>query len=224
MGTGRFEVKFVGQGGSIDFLEGWIRTNRAGFIEPHPPRIVNSAYFDTYSLAAFEENLMGVSSRAKVRLRWYGPAAETDRSTLEVKLRRNKLGWKLSYPITGGPHRDQTWRDLRSRVRDQLPPDARVRFDAHPLISLVNRYHRRYLLSGDGRIRVTVDTGLRAFDQRFARRPRFDRSIDLPDMLVLEYKFSPEDRSRAMDSMTGIPLRVSRSSKYAIACSSIAAR
>jgi hypothetical protein len=223
MGAERFEVKFAGHASSIDILETWIRTHRAGFIEPYPPRIVNSTYFDTYSLGAFEENLTGVSSREKVRLRWYGRDPETDRSTLEVKLRRNKLGWKLSYPVSGVPHRDGTWRDLQSRVRGQLPPDARVRFDAHPLVSLVNRYHRRYFQSGDGCIRVTVDSDLRAFDQRFGRRPHFDRSIDLPDVLVIEFKFSPQHRASAMDSMRGIPLRVSRSSKYAIACSSIAA-
>lgn len=221
--TERFEVKFAGQANTIDTVETWIRTHSAGFIEPFPPRIVNSTYFDTYALGAFEENLIGASAREKVRLRWYGQDPESDRSTLEVKLRRNKLGWKLSYPISGIPRRDTTWRDLQSRVRAQLPIDARVRFDHNPLVALVNQYHRQYFLSGDGLIRVTVDTHLKTFDQRFGRKPHLDRSIALPDMLVVEFKFSPQDRPAAMKIMQGIPLRVSRSSKYAIAVSTIAA-
>jgi len=223
VGTERFEVKFAGQGTSIDTIKTWIQTHRAGFIQPYPPRTVNSTYFDTYSLGAFEENLVGASSREKVRVRWYGRDPATDKSTLEVKLRRNKLGWKLSYPLHGVPHRSQTWRDFQKNVRSQLPPDARIRFDAHPMVSLVNRYHRRYFLSGDGLIRVTLDSNLKAFDQRFGRVPRMDRSIDLPDMLVVEFKFSPDDRANAMALMKGIPLRVSRSSKYSIACSNITA-
>jgi hypothetical protein len=87
----------------------------------------------------------------------------------------------------------------------------------------VNRYDRSYFVSGDGRVRVTVDTNLQAFDQRFGRRPHFKRSVAIPDMLVVEFKFSPEDRPGAMQMMEGIPLRVSRSSKYATACTMIAA-
>ena len=223
IGTERFEVKFAGQGSSLDVIQTWIRMHQAGFIQPYPPRIVNSTYFDTYSLGAFEENLIGASSREKVRLRWYGRNPESERSTLEVKLRRNKLGWKLSYPVTGVPRADRSWRDLQSGVRRQLPADARIRFDEHPMVSIVNQYHRQYFLSGDGLIRVTVDTKLKAFDQRFGRLPRLDRSIDLPDMLVVEFKFSPPDRPNAMAVMKGIPLRVSRSSKYSIACSNLTA-
>lgn len=220
--TERFEVKFAGQANMIDTIKTWIRTHHAGFLEPYPPRVVNSTYFDTYGLGAFEENLLGASVREKVRLRWYGVDPVSDCSTLEVKLRRNKLGWKLSYPISGIPRRDETWRALQTKVRSQLPLDARIRFDHNPMVALVNQYHRLYFLSGDGRIRVTVDTHLKAFDQRFGRKPRLDRSIGMPDMLVVEFKFGPEDRPAAMEMMQGIPLRASRSSKYAIACSNIA--
>ncbi len=223
VGTERFEVKYAGEGSSIDVIESWVQMHRAGFTRPYPSRIVNSTYFDTYALGAFEENLIGASSREKVRLRWYGLDPETDRSTLEVKLRRNKLGWKLSYPVSGVPRSDEPWRELQAKVRRQLPPDARIRFDAHPLVALVNRYHRQYFLSGDGRVRVTIDTDLQTFDQRFGRVPHFDRTVGMPDMLVVEFKFSPEDRANAMDLMKGIPLRVSRSSKYSIGCSNFTA-
>lgn len=221
-GTERFEVKFTGPGHEIDTIDSWIRMHAAGFTRPYPPRVVNSVYFDTYSLAAFEENLIGASEREKVRLRWYGLEGEADRSTLEVKQRRNKLGWKLSYPITGAPSRDESWRDLRARVRSQIPDEARARFDHNPMVSLVNQYRRSYYLSGDGLVRLTVDTNLKAFDQRFGRKPNFDRSVEIPDMLVIEFKFSPEDRPNAMQMMQSIPLRVSRSSKYATAVALIA--
>jgi hypothetical protein len=222
LGDDRFEVKFVGSTNSLGVIEPWIRTHTAGFIEPYPPREVNNIYFDTPSLGAFEENLVGASVREKVRLRWYGSGDKFgDKGTLEVKLRRNKLGWKLSYPVSEMPRCDEPWRDAQSRIQRQLPPDARIHFDAHPMPSLINRYHRQYFLSSDGTIRLTVDTALQAFDQRYSRNPDFRRSIELPEMLVVEFKFSPDDRQRATEVIHGIPLRVSRSSMYALACTAM---
>ncbi len=221
--TERFEIKYAGAARDLDTLDHWLRMHRAGFVVPFPPRTVNNTYFDTYALSAYEENLVGASNREKVRLRWYGEAWPSERATLEVKLRRNKLGWKLSYPIAGSPRPDESWSSLRRRVRRALPREARVRFDDHPMPALINRYDRRYFLSGDGRVRATIDTHLRAYDQRFSRYPTLGRAIDLPQMIVVEFKFAAADRQLAADVMRGIPLRVSRSSKYAIACGAMAA-
>jgi hypothetical protein len=224
LGEDRFEVKFVGATSTLDVIVPWVRSHLAGFFEPYPPRVVNNTYFDTDDLGSFEENLVGASVREKVRLRWYGVGNRfADRGTLEIKLRKNKLGWKLSYPIRDMPRAGESWRETRSRVRRQLPQDARIHFDAHPMPALINRYHRLYFLSGDGKIRLTVDTELQAFDQRFSRGPDFLRSVELPGMIVVEFKFSPGDRDRAMRVMQGIPLRVSRSSKYAMACTAMTA-
>jgi len=224
LGADRFEVKFVGEGNALDVILPWIRMHPAAFGEPFPPRSVNNVYFDTPSLGAFDENLVGASARSKVRLRWYGPEDDfAERGTLEVKLRRNKLGWKLSYPIDEMPRRDEPWSVAQRRIRAQLPWDARIHFDEHPMPALINRYDRLYFLSGDGEIRLTVDTRLHGYDQRFNRCPDFRRSIDLPDMLVVEFKFAPEDRERAMKVIEGIPLRISRSSKYAMACTAMTA-
>ena len=224
LGDDRFEVKFVGSADAWPVIEPWIRTHPAGFREPFPPRHVNNTYFDTPSLGAFEENLVGASVREKVRLRWYGPGDDfAEHGTLEIKLRRNKLGWKLSYPVADMPRLNDSWREARTRLSDQLPPDARIHFDAHPMPALINRYHRKYFLSSDGRIRLTVDTALQGFDQRYGRGPDFRRSIELPEMLVVEVKFAPSDRQRATEVIRGIPLRISRSSKYAMACTAMIA-
>ena len=67
LGEERFEVKFAGASSARDVMDAWIRTHRAGFIKPYPSRRVNSTYFDTHSLRAYEENLIGASLREKVR-------------------------------------------------------------------------------------------------------------------------------------------------------------
>ncbi|MBJ22490.1 MAG: VTC domain-containing protein [bacterium] len=224
LGEDRFEVKFVGSGNSLDVIRPWIRTHPAAFGEPFPPRVVNNVYYDTHSLGAFAENLVGASVREKVRLRWYGPGNRiADKGTLEIKLRKNKLGWKLSYPLEDMPRAGESWRRAQSRIREQLPLDARIHFDAHPMPALINRYDRTYLLSADGVIRLTVDTNLQAFDQRYGQGPDFRKPVELPDMLVVEFKFAPQDRKRAMKVLEGMPLRVSRSSKYAMACTAMTA-
>ncbi len=42
-----------------------------------------------------------------------------------------------------------------------------------------------------------------------------------PNTIVVEFKFAPEDRDRGMWSIQGIPIRVSRNSKYVIGVQSL---
>jgi len=81
---------------------------------------------------------------------------------------------------------------------------------------LINRYCRRYFASGDGRVRVTLDWNQRVFDQQRRSTPNFERVSNAADSLVVEFKFAPEDHARARRAIQGIPLRLSRNSKYAV--------
>ena len=61
------------------------------------------------------------------------------------------------------------------------------------------------------------------FDQRLKSRPNLVRRANLPNTLVVEVKFAPADRAMGEQVLQGIPIRVSRNSKYAIAVQSILA-
>src|SRR5262249_50321851 len=63
----------------------------------------------------------------------------------------------------------------------------------------------------------------RAFEQRLAARRNLARRSPLPDALVVEVKFAPEDARSARAIVQGLPLRVGRYSKYVVGLVTVAA-
>jgi hypothetical protein len=219
----RYEIKFVAEAIRYHEIEQWIRLSPGGFRTSYPPRWVNNVYFDTPDLYGFAENLSGTSARAKLRLRWYG---ETDRpatTVLEVKRRRNHLGWKLHYPAGPLDLGAQRWRTLRQQIRRALSPEGRLWLDSHPQPVLINRYHRQYFESPGGVLRATLDWRQTVFDQRFAARPNLRSRANLPDSLIAEVKFSRNDYHLGSRAIEGMPIRVSRNSKYMVGVEAILA-
>jgi hypothetical protein len=217
----RYEVKFVADATRYRELERWIRLNPAGFRTSYPPRRVNNVYFDTPDLFAFAENLSGASTRSKVRLRWYGETDRPESTVLEVKRRRNHLGWKNHYPAGPMDFRSHRWLKLRRDLRSALSPEGRLWLDSHPQPILINRYDRQYFESPEGNIRATLDWRQGVFDQRLKARPNVRNRANLPDTLVVEVKFEHGDHARGSEVVAGIPVRVSRNSKYMIGVESI---
>lgn len=211
----RFEIKFVGYNVLYDNLVNWLRLHPAGFRVPYPDRQVNNVYFDTFDYDAYSENLSGVSARTKVRYRWYGQSLMPDNGTLEVKCRRNFFGWKLRYNVRNLRYSAKaSWTEIRRAMVEQVPAEAKQWLDFNPLPVLINRYYRNYFLSADGKVRATVDTRQEVWDQRFKAWPSFDHRANLADTLVVEFKFDRHDQRLANKLLQGIPLRVSRHSKY----------
>lgn len=217
----RYEVKFVSTRMRLHELAHWIRVHPAGFRSPYPPRKVNNVYFDGHQLQAYHENLVGNSARSKVRLRWYGDGFRPESAVIEVKRKRNMLGWKLSYATGAVDLEADSWLRIRRRLRADLSAEARAWLDASPQPVLINRYDREYFVSWDQRVRVTLDAHQSVFDQRFAGRPNLTFPANLPNTIVVEFKFAPEDRAEGMWAIQGIPIRASRNSKYVIGVQSL---
>ncbi len=217
----RHEVKFTSLPLRYGDLAQWVRLHPAGFYSPYPPRRVNNVYFDDYCLVAYHENLVGDSARSKVRVRWYGETLHPESGVLEVKRRRNLLGWKLSYPTGPLDFAADGWRTLRRKLRGGLCGEARLWLDANPQAVLINRYEREYFVSRDGKVRVTLDAHQRVFDQRFGERPNLTRRANLPATVVVEFKFAREDFSLGSRAIQGFRVRASRNSKYVIGVQSL---
>lgn len=215
-GAARHEVKFVAPESRAGELERWIRLHPAGFRSVHPERSVQSVYFDTPDLADYALGASGASERVKLRLRWYGDEPRAASSALELKLRRNRLGWKRLHAVGPVDLTAGRWAELRRGLRERLPAVARAWLDARPQPVLLGRYRRRYLASRDGRVRLTLDRRQAVLDQRLSARPRLAGTIPLPALLVLEFKFAAGERAAGEAAMAGIPIRASRHSKYAL--------
>ena len=213
--TSRIEVKFVVNDIYHDILLNWLHLHSEGFTSPYPDRWVDNIYVDTYDLAAYAENLSGVSSRTKVRYRWYGESVYPDSGTLEVKQRRNLFGWKFRFKIDKSPYIEgSSWRTIRELLLDQLPPEGKRWLDANPLPVMINRYFRKYFISGENDVRVTLDSRQKVMEQRFKAYPNFTHSANIPEILVVEFKFDRKHYDKASHILQGIPVRRGRHSKY----------
>jgi hypothetical protein len=211
----RLEIKFVSYASNFHSLLSWIHLHPFGFYSPYPVRQVNNVYFDGHNFTAYSENLSGTSERTKVRYRWYGASIEPSAGTLEIKRKRNFFSWKLYHSVKNGPYKPEiTWNSVRENIRNQISDEGRLWIDSNPFPILLNRYRRMYFVSGDEKIRITIDTNQAVWDQRFRSEPNFINKANLPDILIVEIKFDRRDREYASQSIQGIPLRVSRHSKY----------
>jgi hypothetical protein len=184
----------------------------------HPSRVVQSIYLDTHDELAVQENLAGLSARQKLRFRWYGEAAELVHGQLEWKLRENGFGDKELFALAAataveGSTRTAFWRALHA----QAPPHWQQRLHGREAAQWI-RYRRDYLAgTGDG-LRVTVDSELRASDQRFGFTLSDKRSTPLPPLLIVELK-APRGMQPAIERwLQDVDLQPGKCSKFVLAC------
>src|SRR6056300_603871 len=94
----RYEIKFIldtEQSSKFNFLLSSLTSMSKAF----PDRLVNSIYYDDSSFSSIQDNLMGISHRQKMRLRWYGDNVLDKRAVFEIKKRNGRLGSKDSVGI-----------------------------------------------------------------------------------------------------------------------------
>jgi hypothetical protein len=215
----RWELKLVCQEGAYERLGTFLRVLPQGLRTLHPPRRVQSVYLDTAGQRALEDNLAGISRREKMRLRWYGDLARGVAGTLERKIRENTLGWKQLAPLAAPLDVEGVDRHAFVRRLVSLAPEAwRHALEAGLEPAQWISYRRDYWTSADGRVRVTVDRGLEAWDQRWRLVLGRSQPTLLPRVLVVELKCAAEDHDLARAIASRLPLSVDRCSKYVLAC------
>lgn len=215
LADGRYEIKRVVPDTELPVVLAWLRLHHLGFSEAFPPRWVNNVYFDTEQLSSVGDNLAGIGRRVKMRLRWYGLPRTVDRGVVEFKCKQDLLGWKVAHRVSGTIDLcSVTWRDVTDRIGADLPESARhsVWFARRPV--LINRYHRRYQVSWDGRIRATVDTDVAVHSQWMSMRPNLTRAVPGQRRIVLELKAASADHERLAQASNGMPGGVGKHSKY----------
>ena len=65
----RIEIKYILNSQNLNILINLI--NNLGFTKIFPFRYINSLYYDSPLIFSVTENLDGISSRNKYRIRWY---------------------------------------------------------------------------------------------------------------------------------------------------------
>ncbi|MBL6932444.1 MAG: polyphosphate polymerase domain-containing protein [Rhodospirillales bacterium] len=214
--NGRFELKFVAPPESTDWIISQLNMHPVLFKKAYPERRVNNVYFDTENLEAYADNLSGISRRIKVRYRWYGIDNVAQNGALEIKSRRNQLGWKMQHPIPGIKllHGDG-WRNAITALKKELPGEGKIWLDQFTRAVLINRYRRQYFISPDGNFRVTVDDDIRTYNQWLSGKINLRcRAEPMPDGVIVEVKFDQSQREKVSGILDTLSLRRSRHSKY----------
>jgi hypothetical protein len=212
----RYEVKIALAFRDAAEVEAWVHLHPLHWQIAYPSRQVNNIYFDTADYQGLNANLSGISERTKLRLRWYGtnlPVVQD--GNLELKCKQGVIGWKeicrFNQPLDLA---EMPWRDVERILRMDLPSQGQrwLNWAAYP--ALINSYHRAYYVMPDQSVRLTLDTSLRAFDQRFSGRPNLNRVAPLVDYVVLELKADHAHYAQLSEALRYFPVRVDRFSKY----------
>jgi hypothetical protein len=212
----RYELKMVCAPVWLAQARTWIRLHPAGFRQAYPPRLVNNLYLDTPHLNSFNANRVGVSTRQKLRLRWYGKTdgASTNKPILELKSKENLLGDKKQQVLDCVLDWKRPYAHILQTIRDHAGTEWQQWLLTITRPTLINRYQREYYISADGTMRATLDFNQVAFGQRLARHPNFQRQLYLPDLVVIELKAVPEHSEQLQAAMAHFPIPRSRNSKY----------
>lgn len=220
----RREVKMVGDAQDLPEIRAWIRLHPAGFVPLHLPRRINNAYFDSPDLRSLEESRAGIAVKHKIRVRWYGPSDSGVRALFQIKSRYGQAGAKqeqrLPAPLDFACAR---WSDVIATVRSGLESGMRHVFDGQGVPLFINRYDREYHVSGDRRVRVTIDSTQVVFDQRHSSMVNTLLPSAAIRMVIVEFK-AGLDEERLGDISSRLPLRVQAASKYVMAAERLLAR
>ena len=77
-------------------------------------------------------------------------------------------------------NKNTNWETFFKRLKGALSHEACCRFQENPAPILINCYKRNYFINRDHTIRITIDTGLKIFDQRYSSSPNLNRKAILP--------------------------------------------
>jgi hypothetical protein len=219
MNTYRSELKFICYQHNYYLLKNWIKLHKFNFFKEYKDRYVNNIYFDTLNYKAFDDNLIGLPSRLKVRYRWYGDLLtenNKNEGSLEFKFKKNIYGYKKVFKINHlTVNSNSNWKMIKKKILDSLSPEYKILFNINSEKILINRYRREYFISKNKKIRITLDKDIKIFDQRMAfKKPNLTLKNYTQEYSVVEIKFNKEDKILLNDLDINIPIKASRNSKY----------
>lgn len=211
----RYERKFVIEGATLSQVEMVVRLNKGLFFEEYAPRSINNIYFDTPGLDLYQQNVDGLATRTKVRVRWYGSTlGPVAKPVLELKRKHGLLGAKDNVPLPGFVLDEHfTAASAKNLLRTSVKTvPFRDELDFMEPV-LINYYKRKYFRSADHAVRVTLDFNL-GFFKFHHHHNTFLAHAKAPAFIVLEVKYPDESNAVAASLSSHMPFRMTKMSKY----------
>ncbi len=211
----RYERKFYITEMPTEEIESMLKFHPAIFKEIYYGRFINNIYFDTFNLMHYFESVEGVSSRMKVRIRWYNDLfGFIEKPILELKLKRNLHVGKLFYPLKPFIFDNNfSINTIRKILKESVLNDILYLNIRELKFSLLNRYKRKYFLSSNRKYRITIDNNL----QSYALSPHqnnFLHKFSDYSASILELKYNDPHDGFVQDITNYFPFRLTKSSKY----------
>ena len=209
----RYERKFIFTNKTAREVETMIKLLKGGFSEIYSERFINNIYLDKIGYPYLYDNINGVSSRIKARIRWYGNFfGEKNKCFFEMKKKEGFIVIKDSKHVSDLKLNPMT--NLKEVLKICLGANYKKHFancnNLKP--KLVNRYKRKYFLSKDKNFRITIDS-----DQKIGS-PKIP--LSLKDLYInkfktiVELKYNRKWDIQAHQIINGLSARINRNSKY----------
>ena len=211
----RYERKFLNSELNRYEIESLVKLHPAFFSEIHHQRFVNNIYFDTSNMSNYFDNVIGISQRLKVRIRWYGDLfGFIEKPVLELKIKKGFLGSKRKFPLDsfylGCGYTLKAQQDIFAKSG---VPDALTEYLKSLRFTLLNRYSRKYFESADHKFRITIDFDMEFYKIGTANNSFIEKFVDRKNT-ILELKYSDKHDEEARFITNHFPFRMTKSSKY----------
>ena len=205
----RYEIKVpISQYNEIIILN-WFLSLRNIRIH-NPPREINNIYFDNLNFSSAQNNIDGISERAKFRVRWYEKDSILSVCNIELKIKDGKLNRKITIP-TKLSHKEILSIDFFDLIKDNL---NKIDFNHRELCTqkffpiVQNKYYGTYYIYKD--IRMTYDTKVNYKNLKIKSINNWNSD----KLNVLEIKFNEKQLNQAQELISRMPFVPKRHSKY----------
>jgi len=212
----RYERKFLINGLSKEQVEAIVKLNVGMFKEIYYERKVNNIYLDSINKESFNDNVIGINKRKKVRIRWYDDFKGIIKNPiLEFKIKNNDLGRKNGFKINDFKldHEFSFKRFYNKTILKSNLPNKVIQNIKALNFSLMNSYTRKYFMSIDKKYRITIDSNLE-YHKIDNNKNNFIKNIKDKNTIILELKYKLEDDNNVKKIINQLPFRVDKNSKY----------
>lgn len=211
----RVEVKYAMTDADIGKLRSHLDGNCRRIVHSNQVSVVRSIYFDDARFSSCRDNLDGVGSRRKLRLRWYDTLRPQQDVFLEIKWREGRVTGKhrlsLRFPQ---PVEELRFSQLFESLDRIVPEHFRCALVRFPDPAIIVQYDREHFVSADGDLRMTLDYNLTFYDQVARQFVSTDFPFRLNDLVVVEGKVPVGREAELRELLHPFVPRANRCSKY----------
>lgn len=205
----RYEIKFRFNFNQLNTFLNWFDSKK-NISTAFESRKVYNIYFDDKNLTSAKNNIIGLSNRAKYRLRWYSQKDKIKNYNFEIKYKKNRLSFKKIYKLLT---------DQQNIEYNNIFSYEKKYFENKDLNNLCifnkvlkpilkNNYFRKYFIYKNI-VRVTLDDPCEYEEFNYERIQDYQQKF-----YILEIKFDPKNKDIAFELLKNFPFFNSRHSKY----------